>query len=434
MTSNTHSYNPASYYMQNSVLYQTTTQTTGGELYKHILPSDFLVSSNQNNDNPLIRNSYKSLSNYSNHNANNHLLQIYTRSETVYSRYTLTSSLISIDREKVDEIFIELSYENDKEKEEIKDVSIKFFDFIINNKSMHELILSLGPGIAPIANIDLLFYKAKFGAAVSNNAWLLSSSKDTFATMRDRNNNPMVRIYKIRDTKKNDSNISKSCDLYKIVTQIWGDNQNMMKLYGTLIINRDNIAPKYNVLFFDKQHLANTLTNLTDIRSSQSRELLSLLEFQNVIPTQTNYIPSIEFDRNNMNCKLRLNVTYPEYDINIYNKPDLYCMIPLPTKTNGIKIRLNGHLGTDSNYTDNKRVYVYEVYMNEDNHKITNEILKGKINDEIVINNHFLSQPIVTNYTEQKNTENKHGNYVLIEVKSFDPITDYVVGGYIVYK
>ena len=66
-------------------------------------------------------------------------------------------------------------------------------------------------------------------------------------------------------------------------------------------------------------------------------------------------------------------------------------MIPLPTKTNGIKFRLNGVLGIDQKYTDNKRIYVYEVYMNEDEHKVTNEILKGKINDEIVINNHFKS-------------------------------------------
>ena len=106
----------------------------------------------------------------------------------------------------------------------------------------------------------------------------------------------------------------------------------------------------------------------------------------------------------------------------------------IANKDKWYKIQINGVLGADQKYTDNKRIYVYEVYMNEDEHKVTNEILKGKINDEIVINNHFLSQPIVTNYTQKSTTENKHGNYILIEIKAFNPITDYIVGGYVVYK
>ena len=77
MTSTTHNYNPNTYYTQNSVLSSQTVTTVGGEIYRHILPSDFSVSSNQNNDNPLVRKPYRNSTNYSQHRANNHLLEIY---------------------------------------------------------------------------------------------------------------------------------------------------------------------------------------------------------------------------------------------------------------------------------------------------------------------------------------------------------------------
>ena len=443
MTSTTHNYNPNTYYTQNSVLSSQTVTTVGGEIYRHILPSDFSVSSNQNNDNPLVRKPYRNSTNYSQHRANNHLLEIYTRSDTKYSRYTLTSSLVSIDREQLLDIFEDLSITNEKDVREMNDILYKLYDFIINNESMHEIMLKMVDqiGTADIASINNLKYSYLLGTNnagggflnTNNQKFFLDLGKESFATVRDSKEYPFTKISKLKSNIKSKANISESCELYKITTQIWSENQNMMRIYATLIINNENVSPTYNVLFFDKQNFV--AGNIANAVANLNRELLSHLEeHQNVIPVQTNYIPSIEFDRTAMNTKFRLNVTYPEYDINIYNKPEVYCMIPLPTKTNGIKLRLNGVLGIDQKYTDNKRIYVYEVYMNEDEHKVTNEILKGKINDEIVINNHFLSQPIVTNYTQKSTTENKHGNYILIEIKAFNPITDYIVGGYVVYK
>ena len=83
----------------------------------------------------------------------------------------------------------------------------------------------------------------------------------------------------------------------------------MMRIYATLIINNENVSPTYNVLFFDKQNFV--AGNVANAVSNLNRELLSHLEeHQNVIPVQTNYIPSIEFDRTAMNTKFRLNVTY----------------------------------------------------------------------------------------------------------------------------
>ena len=230
----------------------------------------------------------------------------------------------------------------------MNDILSKLYDFIINNESMHEIMLRMDQiGLADIASINNLKYSYLLGTNnagggflnTNNQKFFLDLGKETFATVRDSKEYPFTKISKLKPNIKTKANISESCDLYKITTQIWAENQNMMRIYATLIIKNENVSPTYNVLFFDKQNFV--AGNVANAVSNLNRELLSHLEeHQNVIPVQTNYIPSIEFDRTAMNTKFRLNVTYPEYDINIYNKPEVYCMIPLPTKTNGIKFRL----------------------------------------------------------------------------------------------